>query len=57
MLKVKSLLFIIISILILQTISLAQETPLWITESNKHTQLLREVVFDKFVPQYSVAKE
>ena len=50
MLKAKSLLFIILSILLLQSFSNAQETPQWITESNRHTQLLLDIMA-KFNPE------
>jgi uncharacterized protein DUF885 len=45
--KFKSILFIII---LFQSISFAQETPQWIAESNKHTQLLLDIMA-KFNPE------
>jgi len=44
MTKVKSILVTILFIFLMQTLSIAKETSKWIIESNKHTQLLLDIM-------------
>ena len=50
MIKIKNIIVTIILFLFVQSNSLAQEKPQWITESNKHTQLLLDIMA-KFNPE------
>jgi len=50
MIKVKKIIATFIIMLLIQSISVAKETQQWITESNKHTQLLLDIMA-KFNPE------
>lgn len=50
MYNAKLILLVILSAFIIQTVPLAQITPKWITESNKHTQILLDIMA-KFNPE------